>query len=112
MRAGELKNLLKIERLVVGGKDSMGQPIRTWTKFKQPWSGVVAARGAETMAADFQRYQQTLYRFRVRRSEVVGVDATMRIMLKGEPYDIRNILPDEQSMEDCIIEATIQNRKV
>lgn len=112
MRAGELRNLLKIERKVAAGKDSLGMPIVDWHVFRRMWGGVVATRGAEAMSADFQRYQQTLYRFRVRRAEADGVDPTMRIAYGGSYYDIRNLLPDEQAREDCIIEATVQGKAV
>lgn len=112
MRGGVLKNLLKIERRVQAGKDSLGQPIIDWVLFKRLYGQVVAYRGAEAMSADFQRYQSTVYRFRVRRAEVAGVDATMRLVFDGGFYDIRALLPDEQNRQDAMIEATIQNRTI
>lgn len=112
MRGGVLRNLLKIERRVPGGKDSLGQPIVDWVLFKRLYGAVIAYRGSESMAADFQRYSSVIYRFRVRRAEAVGIDTTMRLVFEHGLYDIRALLPDEQFRQDCMIEATIQNRKI
>jgi hypothetical protein len=111
MRNGVRKNSITIEVATQIGTDEANDPIVTWG----PWrsgvlAGVEARRGAELFDPETkQRYSEVYFRFRCALSDVSGINSTMRISFEGQMYDIRNILPDTQRHEECIIEASLQD---
>lgn len=95
MKAGDLNDLITIQQRQAG-EDEAGQPVLTWVDFVQVWANV---RGATGMASIRQSGMQdnvaasiNSYSFRIRYLE--GIDAGMRVLLNGQPFDIKQVRMD------------------
>lgn len=69
---------------------------------------VEVRRGKEFLSGN-QRVSEVVWRFKTRYEEVVGLDASMRIIHEGMAFDIKSPLPDGQYHRDCVIECTLQD---
>lgn len=115
MRAGGMRNELKIERKVRVGKTAAGEDVVVWQTWREGiLCEVEVRRGKEQFdPTTKQRYSEEVYRFRTRWVEVEGLDTRMRLIDEaGAVYDIKALLPDQQRRADAIIEATVQNATI
>lgn len=93
--AGRLNRRVRIERKGVA-RDDIGQPYDIWLPVAEVWANVRMQRGSEFLAGGTEvSVGQGSVRIR-RRS---GIDAGMRLVISGEPYDIKAVLPDEEGHE-------------
>ncbi|BCH33127.1 hypothetical protein MesoLjLc_50570 [Mesorhizobium sp. L-8-10] len=110
MRSGALRNVLTIQRKIQVGVTDLNAPNFLWQDWRTPFCEVTVRRGREHFDPQTkQRYSEDVWHFRVRYTEVIGADATMRISFEGMLFDIKSVRPDAQYRQDCIVECTIQD---
>lgn len=110
MRAGALRNPIEIQRRVQVGVDSTNAPNMVWQMWRDPLAEITVLRGREHFdPLTKQRYSEEVWHFRTRYEEVVGVDASMRVVYDGNEYDIKAIRPDGEKRIDCILECVVQD---
>ena len=95
MDPGALNRRITIQKRTPG-RDAAGQPLRTWEPVVEVWADV---RGSTGMASIRQSGMQenvaasiNSYSFRIRYR--AGIDAGMRVLLDGEPFDIKQVRMD------------------
>lgn len=102
MRAGDLNRRIRIERRQVGS-DAAGQPLDGWdpAPVATVWANVKGATGMasirQTSLQDNVAASVNSYSFRIRYRE--GIDAGMRVVLAGVPYDIKQVRMDHARRE-------------
>lgn len=110
MRGGALRKRIAIQRRVQVGTTGLNEPNFVWQTWRRPFAEVTVLRGREHFdPTTKQRYAEDVWHFRVRYSEAVGFDPTMRILYEDKQFDVRSSRPDEQFKRDCIIECTTQD---
>lgn len=111
MYTGGLNHALTIERKVQVGTSTLGDPIYVWQTFVEPLAEVTVRRGREHFSeATKQRYSEDVWHFRCHYHDVIGINATMRVVDEDDQYfDIKSIRPDAEDRQDCIIECTLQD---
>lgn len=111
MRTGALRNTLTVQRQVQVGTTSLNEPNFQWADWKADvFCEVEVKRGREHFdVTQRKRYSEEVWRFRVRWSEVEGLDTSMKIVHEGMDFDIKAVLPDGQYRRDCIIECTLHD---
>lgn len=114
MRRGVLDRIIDIEHRVITGVTDSNEPIYSWKKFKQGvFAEVYAKRGVELWSEkDSRRISETITRFRIDYFEADGINSTMRVRFDNQLYDIKAILPDHDRMQDCVIDALLQEASV
>lgn len=96
MQAGSLTSRITIQRRA-GGVDEWGTPLpESWEDVAQVWASIRHMNGSEAIRAGAvaSTVQASI---RIRRRS--GLDAGMRVLHKGTTYQIKAVLPDEQSRE-------------
>lgn len=88
MRAGTLQHRITIQKRVTG-EDEAGQPIDTWQTFAERSADVLPVKGREYVAATLAASLTTV-RFLLRY--LPGVDPSMRVLFRGDVYDIKAVL--------------------
>lgn len=92
MRTGQRSALIEIQRRS-GEKDELGEPIDNWVKVREVWANVLHKSGLEVMRADTPTsIVQASMRIPLLAAE--GVDASMRVLCGGVPYEILALMPD------------------
>lgn len=96
--AGALKRPITIQTSS-GGRDGAGQPIKVWTDLVRTWANVKSqtGMGAIVGAQSDVAISVTRYSFRIRYR--AGLDAGMRVLMGGIPYDITSVQMDEDERE-------------
>lgn len=103
MQAGKLNRRVLIQYLG-DGQDEIGQPVQTWINLVPAgdgriWANVRFQTGSESNRAD-QPVSVAKASIRIRRrTDIVAITAKMRAVLDGTIFDIRAVLPDEESRE-------------
>jgi SPP1 family predicted phage head-tail adaptor len=95
LAAGKLNKRVILQQLVAG-QDAIGQPVQTWSALATVWANVLLKSGAQTIkaGADVSTVQASI---RIRRR--TDVTAGMRVLDGATVYDIKAVLPDEESKE-------------
>lgn len=102
LRAGSLNRLIRIERRLAG-EDAAGQPHEGWdpTPVAEVWANVKGATGMasirQTSPQDNVAASVNSYSLRIRYRE--GIDAGMRVVLNGTPFDIKQVRMDYAGRE-------------
>lgn len=95
--AQKLNRRIRIERRS-GAQDAAGQPLDEWVFVCRAWASILMQKGMGFVSQEAQaggtEVSRTIGSFRIRRRD--GIDAGMRVLHKGVPYDIRVVLPDLQ----------------
>lgn len=92
MRAGRLRHRVSLQRPVEARDETTGGVTITWEGIGLPRAAeLVSLSGRELIAA--QAVQSEVIARCVMRY-LDGVDATMRIVHNGQPYNIKAVLPD------------------
>lgn len=106
MKAGALNRHITIERRQTG-TDAAGQPLDGWELVASVWADVrgPTGMGAITRAQGGVPASIDAYSFRIRY--LAGLDAGMRVVLDGQPFDIRQVRMDHAHREwtDLVCEA-------
>jgi SPP1 family predicted phage head-tail adaptor len=97
LKAQSLNQRVAFER-PAAGKDEFGQPTVGWEHAFYAWAHVKTLTGAGFMSQEFQTGGVEVSRptASVRVRARPGITADMRVVLKGQPYEIRVVLPDLQ----------------
>lgn len=75
------------------GKDAAGQVIGGWTSLDPVWADARFPTGAEVVRGGLTvATKRASFRVRAR----ADIDTTMRLVHKGEAYDIQAVLPDSK----------------
>jgi SPP1 family predicted phage head-tail adaptor len=97
VNAQKLNTRVAFER-PASGVDTFGQPVVGWVPAFKRWAHIKTLTGAGFMNQEFQTGGLEVSRptasIRVRMCD--DIDATMRVIVKGRPYEIRVVLPDLQ----------------
>lgn len=111
MRIGSQRCIIDIQRRMQIGLDKLRHPIFAWSNWRSKiFAEIEVRRGKEQFDPTSRiRYSEDVYRFRTRFDEVVGIDASMRVLHDDSVFDIKAILPDVHRRIDCIIECTTQD---
>jgi SPP1 family predicted phage head-tail adaptor len=106
MRGGVLKNVITIEESYTSSTGRANETIVSWRKWRDTFAEITSVRGKEFFEKG-QRYSETVFRFRCRYFDVVGLSHAMRISFEGQTYNIKSIQADLQRRNDTIIDATL-----
>lgn len=111
MHPGGFNHAITIERKVQIGTKTLGDPNYVWETFVEPFAELAVVRGREHFSEQTkQRYPEDVWHFRVHYHDVIGIDATMRIVDEdGQYFDIKSIRPDAENRQDVLIECTLQD---
>jgi SPP1 family predicted phage head-tail adaptor len=100
MRAGELRELIVIERRGASAPDALGEATPTWQTFARAWARIGPfgpSRGREFQAPG----QETAERRTVLRTRAIdGVTSAMRVRMRGRLLDIVSVEPDARGWMD------------
>ena len=107
MRNGKRRHVIEIQRQVQVGTLGIGEKNFVWQTWREIFAELEVRRGKEFLSGN-QRVSEVVWRFHVRYEEVVGLDASMRVVHEGMTFDIKSPLPDGQFHRDCVIECTLQ----
>jgi SPP1 family predicted phage head-tail adaptor len=97
MRAGELRELIVIERRGASAPDALGETTPTWQTFARAWARIEPVRGREFQTPG----QETAERRIVLRTRAIdGVTSAMRVRMRGRVLDIVSVEPDARGWMD------------
>lgn len=92
--AGKLRHKVKIQQPVYTQDQTTGEMLPVWAVVARTRADFVPLSGREFMAANEEQSKVT-GRMTIRFRE--GIDASMRVILKGKAYNIEAVLPDKES---------------
>lgn len=95
MGAGSRNSLVLIQR-PGEERDAAGQPIDSWKPVAKVWANIRNRTGAQALRAD-KPVSTVQSSVRIRRR--TDVEAGMRVYFGTTIYEIRAVLPDEESRE-------------
>jgi SPP1 family predicted phage head-tail adaptor len=105
MEAGKLNRRVTIKELT-DGQDEIGQPVQTWTDVATVWAHIRHLSGVETIKADADT-SSVKSAIRIRRR--AGVDAGMRVYLGAVVYEIKAVIPDEETRVHLDLQCEVVN---
>jgi SPP1 family predicted phage head-tail adaptor len=91
--AGRLRHRVQIDELQ-NITNSFGETDPTWVPFAERWAAVEPLSGREFLAAE-QTQSEVSVRITIRYTE--GLRPSMRVIHRGQRYDIKAILADKES---------------
>lgn len=95
MDSRSLNRRITIQRLQ-DGQDEIGQPVQTWVDVATVWANIRYLNGVETVKSDAP-VSVAKASIRIRRR--TDVTAGMRAVHGSTIFDIKAVLPDEESRE-------------
>lgn len=95
MEIGKLNRRVTIQNLVAG-QDEIGQPTMVWVDIATVWANVRYLNGIETIKSDAP-VSVAKASIRIRRR--TDITAGMRAVLGSTIFDIKAVLPDEETRE-------------
>lgn len=85
------------------GRDGAGQPVDAWVEIAKPWASVRFPSGMQTIKAGAD---VSVVRVSFRILARSGIDAGMRVVYRGQNYDIRAVPPsNDRQFIDLVAEA-------
>lgn len=100
MDIGKLKHRVTIQEYKQGQQDPVtGDIISSWVTRYITWASVTGVSGRDFLAAGAEQ-SGTTSRFVIRRLQI---DTSMRILLDGEVYNIKAVLPDNDKRQLTIM---------
>lgn len=95
MNIGKLNRLVSIKRQATG-QDAAGQPLVGKVEVAKVWANVRHKNGSEAIRAD---KDTSIVQASIRIRRRTDLNAGMEVHLDSTVYEIRAILPDEESRE-------------
>lgn len=95
MRVGQLKHRVTVKYLN-SGQDDIGQPVQTWSDLASIWADIRHLNGSESIRADAD---SSIVKASIRIRRRTDVTPAMRVYHGSTIYEIKAVLPDEQSRE-------------
>ncbi|CBJ37892.1 putative phage head-tail adaptor [Ralstonia solanacearum CMR15] len=103
MQRGKYNRRIALQRRQEGRTPS-GQPINAWVEVAKPWARVLGENGKEFIAAGRETAEREMsLRIRYR----ADVTAAWRVIFRGQPCDIKAVLPDEVRREHVDLVVTV-----
>jgi len=98
LAAGSLNRQVSLQ-VSANVHDGAGQPIKVWSTIAQVWANVKSQTGMGVVTGEQNGVATsvTRYSFRIRYRQ--GIDAGMRVLMGGVPYDITSVQMDEAGRE-------------
>ena len=97
--AGSRNRRITIQKST-NGRDGAGQPIKVWVNVLPPvWANVKGQTGLGTIVGDQAGVATSITRYSFRIRYRTGLDAGMRVLFGGVPYDITSVQMDEDRRE-------------
>ena len=105
MRAGPLNNRVTLQALVEG-QDEIGQPVTAWADLATVWADIRHQSGSEAIKANAET---SIVKASIRIRRRTDVTAAMRVVHGATVYEIKAVLPDEQSRDkmDLVCEVVV-----
>lgn len=95
MKAGSLTRRVTIQHYA-DGQNVIGQPMRAWVDLVTVWANIRVLNGREFLSGDGEQAQATAS-VRIRYRE--GITPAMRVVYRGQVYEIVAVLPDVSHRE-------------
>lgn len=105
MEAGKLNRRVTVKELS-DSQDAAGQPVQTWADVATVWAHIRHLSGVESIKADADT---SVVKASVRIRRMAGVDAGMRVYHGSTVYEIKAVLPDEESRERLDLACEVVN---
>lgn len=107
MPAGRRNNKVIIQQLT-SGQDEIGEPTQVWAELKTISMSILHKSGSESIKAD-KDVSIVQASFRGLYMELTNVTASMRAVHGSTTYEIKAVLPDEQSRKHTDLVCEIVN---
>jgi len=88
MRAGELRELIVIERRGASAPDALGEATPTWQAFAYVWARIDPLRGRELQMPGQEAAERRIV---LRTRAIDGVTSAMRVRMRGRVLDIVSV---------------------
>lgn len=98
INAGELNQRITLQQKTTT-RNAIGEAVVTWSDVATVWAKVMPLRGNAFYAANQEQHVVDA-RFMIR--ERSGLSVGMRLLWKGQPYDITNLIPGTDQYQDTI----------
>lgn len=108
MLAGRNRVKVKVYRNVQTGVDSYNVPVVEEQLWRETFAEMRSRRGNEHVVGS-QIFSLTQWYFTFRYHSVDGIDPSMWLVVNGQRYDIRNIVPDFARKRSIEVEARVAN---
>jgi SPP1 family predicted phage head-tail adaptor len=105
MDSRTLRNVVKIQQLI-DGQDEIGQPVQTWVDVATVRADILHKTGSESIKAD---KDVSIVQASVRIRRRTDVTPAMRVVHGSTTYEIKAVLPDEQSRERLDLVCEVVN---
>lgn len=105
MDSRTLRNVVTIQQLT-DGQDEIGQPVQTWVSVATVRASILHKNGSESIKAD---KDVSIVQASVRIRRRADVTAAMRVVHSATTYEIKAVLPDEQSREHVDLVCEVVN---
>lgn len=98
INAGELNQRITLQQKTTT-RNAIGEAVVTWSDVATVWAKVMPLRGNAFYAANQEQHVVDA-RFMIR--ERSGLSVGMRLLWKGQPYDITNLIPGTDQYQGTI----------
>lgn len=105
MQAGKLNRRVTVKELS-DTQDAAGQPVQTWADVATVWAHIRHLSGVESIKADADT---SVVKASIRIRRMTGIDAGMRVYHGSTVYEIKAVLPDEESRERLDMACEVVN---
>lgn len=105
MQAGKLNRRVTVKELS-DTQDAAGQPVQTWADVATVWAHIRHLSGVESIKADADT---SVVKASIRIRRMTGIDAGMRVYHGATVYEIKAVLPDEESRERLDMACEVVN---
>jgi len=97
MRAGELRELIMIERRGPSAPDALGEAMPAWEMFARAWARIEPVRGREFQMPGQEAAERRIV---LRTRAIEGVTSAMRVRMRGRILDIVSVEADARGWMD------------
>ncbi|QAT66985.1 head-tail adaptor protein [Bacillus glycinifermentans] len=94
---GKLKHKIEIQRQVLGRNPETMKPEYNWSTFTKAWAEIMQPRDRYIIQASAAHQEKTVW-FRIRHRKDIE-SGSMRVVYKGQPFKIEEVIPDLQNQE-------------
>ena len=98
INAGELNQRITLQQKTTT-RNAIGEAVVTWSDVATVWAKVMPLRGNAFYTANQEQHVIDA-RFLIR--ERAGLNVGMRLLWKGQPYDITNLIPGTDQYQGTI----------
>lgn len=92
--SGKLRHKVALQQRMETQNPTTGEMVTSWSTIAEPWAEIVPMSAREFIAA---QAEQSEVRGRITIRYRSGVDASMRVVYRGEYYMIHGVMRDAES---------------